>query len=274
MEYHIWCDESVFKGEYFSNFYGGALASSAHVSEIVSTLNETKAKLNLHGEVKWVKVTDNYLDKYKELMSCFFRFMRDGKLKTRIFFKQNCFQPRGLSREQVDNEFFMMYYQFVKHSFGFTYAPIFQEKVQVKMHFDKLPDKAEKNRLFKDYVYAINTYVNYKNLFLRRDDISEVSSHEHVILQCVDIVLGSMAFKLNKMDKIKHKDTGRRGKKTIAKDKLYSHISSEIRSLYPGYAFNVGINTGRLEGERSGWTMPYRHWRFVPSNSAYVPNTK
>lgn len=274
MEYHVWCDESVFKGEHFSNFYGGALARAVHVPEVVSTLKDVKSLLKLHGEVKWTKVTENYLDKYKSLISCFFNFLRDDKVKIRIFFRQNGFRPQGLTREQVNNEFFMLYYQFVKHSFGFTQAPVFPEKVYIKMHFDKLPDKVEKNRMFKEYIYGLNTHVNYKNLFLRREDISEVVSHDHEILQCVDVILGAVAFKLNKMDRVKDESTGRRGKKTVAKDKLYSHINKEIRSLYPGYAFNIGVNTGSLEGGRSRWTMPYRHWKFVPASSVYAPDDK
>ena len=272
MEYHVWCDESIFKGQHFSNFYGGAIARSQYISEITNSIKEAKAIFNLHGEVKWTKVTENYLEKYKKLISIFFDFVRQGKVKIRIFFRQNCHVPVGLSKEQVDNEFFMLYYQFLKHSFGFNQAPVFSDKNFIKLHFDKLPDKAEKNRRFKEFVYGINNYINYKNIFLRKDDISEINSHDHDILQCVDIILGSMAFKLNKMDRIKCEQTGKRGNKTIAKDKMHAHISKEIRTLYPGYSFNIGVNTGNLEGERSRWTMPYRHWKFIPANYVYDQN--
>ena len=39
-------------------------------------------------------------------------------------------------------------------------------------------------------------------------------------MQCLDIVLGAMAFRLNDMHKEKRPDTNRRGKRTIAKEKL------------------------------------------------------
>lgn len=51
--------------------------------------------------------------------------------------------------------------------------------------------------------------------------IAEVDSKNHVILQCIDIALGSMNFKLNNMDKEKMPNSNRCGKRTIAKEKLY-----------------------------------------------------
>ena len=76
------------------------------------------------------------------------------------------------------------------------------------------------------------------------DQIAEVDSHEHSILQAVDVVLGSMQFRLNDFHRAKPPGQARRGKKTIAKEKLYKRISQRIRSIYPN--FNIGISTGGL----------------------------
>ncbi len=78
----------------------------------------------------------------------------------------------------------------------------------------------------------------------------------------MDIVLGAMAFRLNNLNKQKLPGTNKRGKRTIAKEKLYKHILSHIRQLgYPH--FNIGISTGSPNQE-SRWTDPYRHWSFTP----------
>lgn len=87
---------------------------------------------------------------------------------------------------------------------------------------------------------------------------------DHDILQCLDVVLGSIQFRLN--DKHKEIPLGakRRGKRTIAKEKLYKHINGRIREIYPG--FNIGISTG-VKGDKSNrWKHPYRHWLFLPAN--------
>ena len=72
-----------------------------------------------------------------------------------------------------------------------------------------------------------------------------------------------MQFRLNNLHKVKPEGSYRRGKRTIAKEKLYKFINKQIREVYPN--FNIGISTG-LQGDiKNRWEHPYRHWSFVPS---------
>ena len=48
---------------------------------------EKKQELNLFGEIKWTKVTANYLNKYLEMMDLYFKFIKEGKIKVRIMFQ-------------------------------------------------------------------------------------------------------------------------------------------------------------------------------------------
>lgn len=99
------------------------------------------------------------------------------------------------------------------------------------------------------------------------NDIAEVRSHDHVLMQCLDLVLGAMAFRLNDMHLEKLPATRRRGKRTIAKEKLYKHICGHIRALRPG--FNIGESTGTDGDYCNRWHHPYRHWRFVGRGSEF-----
>ena len=45
-------------------FMDGALINLSDINLIDKVLNNKKEELNLNGEIKWTKVTDNYLDKY------------------------------------------------------------------------------------------------------------------------------------------------------------------------------------------------------------------
>ncbi len=78
-----------------------------------------------------------------------------------------------------------------------------------------------------------------------------------------------MQFRLNDLHLEKQEETGRRGKKTVAKERLYKHILSRIRKIYPG--FNVGITTGQQGDRANRWRHPYRHWLFVPANARTDP---
>jgi hypothetical protein len=178
-------------------------------------------------------------------------------------FRQNAHLPRGLSREQVDWEYYLLYYQFVKHAFGLEYVP---GNIRLRLYFDKFPDTAEKSEQFKGFLLGLTKTKKWQDIDIKREDITEIHSHDHVLLQCLDIVLGAMSFRLND----KHKDipqgARRRGKRTVAKEKLYKIILSEIRNIRPG--FNVGVST-RTESPHDRWRLPYMHWSFVPNDQTF-----
>ena len=264
-EYIIYCDESVEKGEYYSDFYGGLLVESKDLDKIVHHLESCKQTLNFHSEVKWSKVTENYLDKYKILIDAFFDYIQSGQLKIRIMFRQSAINASNLSIYNKSHGYFLLYYQFIKHAFGLRYAPTNHlSPVYLKLFFDELPDSRLKSELFKNHIWALQslTYFNENRIKIRRRDIVEVDSNNHILLQCLDIVLGAMAFKLNNLHKVVAKETGKRGKRTVAKEQLYKHILKKIRMIYPH--FNIGITTGKASGWIDLWTHPYRHWSFIP----------
>lgn len=262
-EYILFCDESDRRGKYYSNFYGGAMVGSSHYQRITDRLNETKSRLNLYQEVKWEKVTAQYLGKYQELMRVFFEEVAAGHVRIRIMFRQNAHLPTGLSREQLDLEYFLLYYQFVKHAFGLEYVP---DNIRLRLYFDQFPDTAERREQFKGFLLGLTKSTKWKDIDVRKEDITEVDSRNHVILQCLDVVLGSMSFRLNDKQKEIPPGKKRRGKRTIAKEKLYNEIRSEIWKIRP--RFNVGVST-RIEALVDRWSLPYMHWAFVPNNEVF-----
>lgn len=267
-EYIIYCDESAKKGKYFGNFYGGAITSGNKINKLNSILNLKKQELNLLGEIKWSKVTENYLQKYTEIIDLFFDYIKNSDIKIRIMFKPICYIANNLTDNQIDNEYYLLYYQFVKWAFGFENSNNNKDKdISVRFYFDKLPNTPSRNNTFIDFVYGLNNVNIFKdnNIHIKRENITEVVSHNHVILQCMDIILGSINFRLNDFHKEKLPNSNKRGKKTIAKEKLYKHILSRIREIHPN--FNIGVSTGLHDWNT--WTIPYRHWRFIPNDSTY-----
>lgn len=221
-------------------------------------------ELNLTGEIKWQKVTENYLEKYMEIINLFFNFVKEDKVKIRIMFTHNMYQAVGLNEAQRGNEYFLLYYQFFKHIFGFQYSNPTNEPISLYILLDQLPDKKEKNEEFKRFIYSLQyqeIFVESKLHFKSMDDIGEATSHEHIILQCLDVVLGSMEFKLNGKDQDKPPGQRLRGKRTRAKEKLYKLINKRIREIYPN--FNIGATTGS-SNLSDRWSHPYRHWKFEP----------
>lgn len=265
-EYVLYCDESVSNGEFYSDFYGGCILFENKRLEIENTLKDKCKEININAEIKWTKVTENYLDKYCELLTLFFDYVRKGDIKVRIMFRK---EDHSLQRSKEDR-YFKLYYQFIKHSFGFMTPSEVTGDYYVHFFLDELPDQGTRANEFNEHIRKLPQSFDMlkSGLHIRKSDIGEVHSHNHIILQCVDVILGAMQFKLNKLDKAKPDNQSRRGKRTIAKDKLYKHVLNEIQTMHPN--FNIGVSTGFRQYEYPHWESPYEHWCFIPNESKNV----
>ena len=263
-EYFVWCDESDIKGKYYSHFYGGVLVKSEDFQEVQTYLRKVCKKLHFFDEIKWHKVSKHYVDKYIEAMDAFFGLVGSGKVKIRIMFTQNAFIPTNITEKHRLDQFFILYYQFIKHAFGFAHSNDTDQDVYLRLYFDYLPDTLKRREVFKEYIKGLQTIRDFQlsRIKIRKQDIAEVDSKRHLLLQMLDVVLGAMCFRLNNKHKEIAKGNKRRGNRTIAKERLYKHINRKIREIKPG--FNIGANTG-MQDKTEYWFHPYRHWNFRPS---------
>jgi hypothetical protein len=267
-EYFLFCDESTEHGRYYSSFYGGVIVGASKFQKVVAQLNQVKLKLNLYGEVKWSKVTERYLDKYIELIKEFFSLLKSGDVRVRIMFRHNAHDVSSLPVEERRNSYFKLYYQFIKHAFGFKHVLKGARPTRLRLYFDEFPENRDAVCKFKEYLLGLNKMSEFydSGIQIRAEDITEVCSHHHVLVQCLDVVLGAIQFRLNDKHKEKPLGSSRRAARTIAKEKLYKAILNEIRSLKPG--FNIGVSTGISEAS-DHWSKPYLHWRFVAEASVH-----
>ncbi|MFN3497072.1 MAG: hypothetical protein ACK40A_01585 [Pannonibacter indicus] len=264
--YIIYADESDRKGRFCSNFFGGVILRASDQQRISAALNEKKEDLGISREVKWQFVDSSNVDRYIDFIKMYFDYISSSQLKVRVMFTQNIHVPYGLERRHYDDQYFLLYYQFIKHAFGIKHCnPTGEDEVTFKILVDKIPDKADKFEKFKDYLCRIpnSRLLRFCNLKIPREDIADVDSDKHVILQGLDLILGAMCSKLNK--KLNEKPVGKRvrGKRTVAKEKLYKEINKNIRAIYPN--FNVGVGTACANGPSDRWVHQYRHWLFMPS---------
>jgi hypothetical protein len=149
------------------------------------------------------------------------------------------------------------------------YSPSIPEGTRLRLYFDQFPDTGEKVEQFKGFILGLQHSKGFQDshLTIVKENVTEVHSHDHVLLQCLDIVLGSMAFRLNDKHKELIAGTKRRGKRTKAKEALYQFINKEIRQIFPH--FNVGITTSIYGDPSNVWKRPYRHWCFTPTEFDY-----
>ncbi len=268
--FYIFCDESVKSGKYFSNFYGGVLMQKSDYNWVNNLLLSKKQDLGMEdSELKWTQVNSYRLESYCEIMDLFFELIQRNVFKVRIMFTDNRIVSKDSSALQKQNEYHLLYYQFIKHAFGLSYL-ISDEEQSLELFFDVMPENNEKVKKFKNFIYGIQLLPEFvdTNLSIRRDAIKEVDSKKHIILQCLDVVLGAMAFRLNHLHKAIPKGKKRRGKRTVAKEKVYKHINRLIQNTRPN--FNIGVSTGLDGNAENRFFHSYRHWLFVPKSHEYI----
>ena len=213
-EYFIWCDESLKKGKFYSNFYGGVLIKNTDILYVQDTLASVVNELNITEEIKWQKVDAFKLSAFIKLMDVFFELLHQNKLKVRIMFTHNAKKAVGLTEQHFTNEYFLLYYQFVKHHFGLSCSNPTQSPIYLRLHFDDLPDTYAKRVQFKEYIKGLEktkAFINAK-IRINKEDIVEVDSKKHLALQFLDVVLGAMQFRLNDKHKEKPERKARRTK--------------------------------------------------------------
>jgi hypothetical protein len=265
IEYIIYCDESASKGKYFSNFYGGILVRSTDLEYVRMRLQAKKAALNLKDEVKWQKVSHAYQKKYVALVDEVFDLLAADRIKIRVMFTQNMHVPTGLSQTHIEDQYFILYYQFLKHAFGLPHSNADGNPIRVRLNLDQLPENRERANRFKSYLCGLSTNRDFERARIEfdRDNIADVVSHDHDILQVLDVILGAIQFRLNDKHLEKPEGKKRRGKRTLAKQKLYKHINRRIQGIHHRQ-FNVGTSTSDDGDPSNRWKHPYRHWLFRP----------
>ena len=159
MRYTIYCDESEHKGRFYGNFYGGAILATSDQEAITAELEACKANAGLKGEAKWTKIGPYNEASYKQLVDKIFELIGANKLKLRVMFTQNINQVAHVEEYKDNNEFYLLYYQFIKHAFGLRFCnPSFVEDVHLAVLIDDAPDKSEALGNFKDYLSSLSAF--------------------------------------------------------------------------------------------------------------------
>ena len=193
-------------------------------------------------------------------------------------FTQNCNIPNNLSPEQIDNEYFLLYYQFLKHAFGLQHSNPTEEKTRIRLYLDDLPDTREKAASFKKFLLGLNKNPQFESagIYIDENQIAEVRSHDHTILQCLDVVLGAMQFRLNNKHKEKPDGVRCRAKRTISHLKITLPPRDSIcRAIPPknATAFCRSLHQHYADGRGQSWSQSshihYRHR--LPSAETLLP---
>jgi hypothetical protein len=137
-----------------------------------------KDGLNIfNGEMKWEKIKEPYVEKYIIFVNAVFDIVERGDMKIRIMFTQNRNSPI-LDEYQIGNDYFLLYYQFIKHAFGLQHSVLENGSASAQLLFDDVPGNAEKFHQFKLNMSSLSTFPVWSraNFGIAYEDITDVDS--------------------------------------------------------------------------------------------------
>lgn len=261
-QYVIVCDESTKHGNFYSYFYGGAIINEKKYQTISEKLELFKSHIGLTHELKRINIDLTNCNRYIEMLDFFFTFVKSGDIRIRIMFSPN--NNLETIPSTLDETFTKFYYLFIRHAFALPYA---KEDIDLRLIFDALPEKPERREKFKSYLVNNLTHIpndDVKNdVIITRQRIEEVDSKKHIILQCVDVIVGLIDFCLNnqKVDKGK-------SKRWFAKNKVLTVLLSYIEEMHPNF---VLYKTTRPIRGINAWLDKYKHFVYEKTKKIKAP---
>ena len=250
----------------FWRFYGGAMVLSNRREAIESALRDKKLSRGLHGELKWKNVTEGRWERFAEVLDYFFDLVESGDLKFRYMWVDKHFhKPQDLTEYHEEYGYFILYYFFLIFGFGLPWHDT-GRTIQIEFKPDELPHDRHKCDSFRQFLLGSHGFARFeKRAPFRIIDVGELYSKEHLILQCVDVIIGAVGFMLNHMHKEKQAN-GRRGSRTIAKEKLYKRIRERLARIdmteRGTKSYAIGVSTGRASDFGNIWRNRFRQWEF------------
>jgi hypothetical protein len=271
ISYVMYCDEAWTDGDHRWRLYGGCLLKERDRQKVTDVLNKMKGDLGLKHEMKWHKVSETNQERFGQVVCEFIRLVDQGCIKLRLMYHDRLFKPKSLTPYQKLYGYYILYYYFAVMGFGLQYHGQC-ETDEASIHFfpDILPDDPVKRNQFKTFMESIHRATKYRGHGFRFQNVADVDSRNHVLLQCVDVIIGSAGFKLNDFDK-KLGPNRRKLKTTKAKIALYKTIRDCIADVSKRQlgtrAFGYGVSTSYGSDVTNRWRHKIRQWRFVPRDA-------
>ena len=262
LNYIIYADEAWTQSHplyRYHCFFGGILSSKDEFERLDLEVRNLKKEFNYKREIKWSNISIKNIDFYEKLLVLIEQFICEcDETKYRQMFMDRAFRYNGKSVSELDSQF-KIYYQFLKHCFGFDYVN------ENRKFIFKLDEHSSYNHKIKLKNFIEN--INIKNVEIK---VEFVNSKKSIPLQICDLLMGAAGYYGNKVDWDLLPGKKRRTKHQIMKSNFGKSIYNLLRRIDARYrgskAFNWFESTGS-DGDRSNrYHHKMRIWKFIPNN--------
>ncbi len=207
----LYCDESRQDLFYNKNvisdtnkyiFIGGVMINRNDRIEIKNKINDLKRKynLNIKTELKWNRVTERYLNLYKDMIDLYISY--------NINFRTICIDSSKIDlkyhNDSAELGFYKFYYQLLNNWISSDLKYTIYTDIKTYSDPNVLND--------------LKRCLNNKNHPNSIEKVYAIESHESVFLQLEDILMGATSYKMN---------FGEKGK-SVVKKKLIDYLEEKL----------------------------------------------
>ncbi len=225
----------------------------------VRTIKET---FNYKKEIKWANISNKDIDFYNELLLCIEEFIdRNTETKYRQLFMDRAYKYTGTECSELETQF-KIYYQFLKHCFGFEHVstPTF-----VVLKLDTHSSHLHKQRL-TSYLQELN----FTNVTIK---VEFINSRNSIALQMCDLLMGAAGYYGNKIDWDLLPNKRMRTKNQKMKADFGKNVYNLLRRINAQYrgseSFRWFETTGIDNSQSNRHNHKLRIWKFIPNEHVY-----
>lgn len=244
----------------YHHFFASLFGPSDVISQLENKLQEcNKTFVHSHiNEIKWSRLNAKFFADYKMLIDTFFDFWeKNDELKYRQLFMDKKYEYIGDGNPK--DMLFMVYYQFIKHSFGFDSEYFKTLNIDTLLFkLDNYTDAPRKQTL-SDYVRNFYRNFNVKIKF--------IDSKTSAVHQIIDILMGAAGyygnFKCCRKSDIKPQD--------VCKLKFAKYIHKRMTTIQFKDRGSLLFHWFENTGDVTGASYDNRHlykiviWKFIPN---------
>jgi len=181
--YNLYCDESCHLENDGKKYMllGYVSCPYPQIKEHSENIKKMKQKFNFFGEMKWSKISNSNISFYSEIIDYFF----DKHLNFRALIVNKTTINKERFSDSFDDFYYKMYWQLIIH------------KIDTLNRYNIYLDI--KDSLSATKVHKLKQILNMNLQVI--DRLQNIRSHESLLLQMCDVILGAISYNLNQENK-------------------------------------------------------------------------
>lgn len=265
MKYIIYADEAWTQNSPLYRYhciFGGLISTENHFKNLELDIKRLKKQHNYSKEIKWSNISSRNINFYNDLILIVESFINSiPETKYRQLFMDRAYRYIGMPCSEIETQF-KIYYQFLKHCFGFEHAP---RNTFITFKLDTHSSHLHREQL-TEYLKSL-TFPNV------RIKVEFIDSKRSCALQICDLLMGAAGYHGNKISWDLLQGRTKRTKNQLMKARFSKNVYNLLKRIDATHRGSQAFNWFETTGTNGISTSRYNHklriWKFIPRENAY-----